>query len=331
LISSNPHAFPRYFPPWTAPSASWAFITRTWACATSWSTTRGEPSVLLPHRFYQPLPLCRQGGGRWRPVCSCARLRDPTAAKCVPCCCRLWDEVGEAQAAKNRAAQAGALEGGAPAVHAGRAANRYEAAPGALPEEASRQATGVPVAAITQPNGEQTHAAHPADSAGGCFACQQQPQEQPRQQQGEPRPRVSAERAHFTANGRQLSTGSATEPSWRQHASGGGASCGMVLPKAGFSCNADGSRLPLGPHVEVSCPGRQRKPRPRTFIQPGRSPALLLPQGTDGGSYLWRLSSACAQLLRPSHAPCASPSFLANQHLSHMAAVQNYRLWRGCV
>lgn len=36
------------------------------------------------------------------------------------------------------------------------------------------------------------------------------------------------------------------QPWWRRS----GGSCSRVRPKPGFSCNADGSRLPLGPNVE---------------------------------------------------------------------------------
>ena len=47
------------------------------------------------------------------------------------------------------------------------------------------------------------------------------------------------------------------QPWWRQRTQG---SCGMVRPKPGFSCNADGSRLPLGPNVEVSVRGAGPQP-----------------------------------------------------------------------
>ncbi|KAL4423056.1 hypothetical protein ABPG77_005861 [Micractinium sp. CCAP 211/92] len=40
------------------------------------------------------------------------------------------------------------------------------------------------------------------------------------------------------------------QPWWRQRSRGTQASCSKVRPRPGFSCNADGSRVPLGPHVE---------------------------------------------------------------------------------
>ncbi|KAL4448591.1 hypothetical protein ABPG75_005810 [Micractinium tetrahymenae] len=40
------------------------------------------------------------------------------------------------------------------------------------------------------------------------------------------------------------------QPWWRLRTQGSNASCSKVRPRPGFSCNADGTRLPLGPHVE---------------------------------------------------------------------------------
>lgn len=68
-----------------------------------------------------------------------------------------------------------------------------------------------------------------------CFTCQQP------QQQGCP---AEAEE-HYS--GAERSGGSfSRQPWWRRS----GGACGKVRPKPGFTCNADGSRLPLGPNVE---------------------------------------------------------------------------------
>lgn len=89
-------------------------------------------------------------------------------------------------------------------------------------------------------------AAGAAGAAGGgqslgpgdrCFTCQQ------------PQQRCPAEaEEHYAAV--QRSGGSMPraeqQPWWRRS----GGSCSRVRPKPGFSCNADGSRLPLGPNVE---------------------------------------------------------------------------------
>lgn len=49
---------------------------------------------------------------------------------------------------------------------------------------------------------------------------------------------------------RQASGVSTGQPWWRTNTSGQGGVCGRVRPRPGFSCNADGSRLPMGPNVE---------------------------------------------------------------------------------
>ncbi|KAL4857795.1 NEDD8-activating enzyme E1 catalytic subunit [Chlorella vulgaris] len=141
---------------------------------------------------------------------------------------RLWEEVQDSQAAKSRAAETGAATSD---TGAGRGAEAYEVAPGALPGEAARQATGNPAAAVVEPAAGK--AAGPGDSrAAG---------EQPGQ-------RVVADRVPGEAAA--VPEGKQKQPWWKG-GKGAGGKCGMVRPKPGFSCNADGSRLPLGPNVEV--------------------------------------------------------------------------------
>lgn len=41
------------------------------------------------------------------------------------------------------------------------------------------------------------------------------------------------------------------QPWWRRGSEGEGGTCSRVRSRPGFSCNADGSRMPLGPNVEV--------------------------------------------------------------------------------
>ncbi|EFN56120.1 expressed protein [Chlorella variabilis] len=143
---------------------------------------------------------------------------------------RLWEEVRASQAAQNRAAAAGvAAGGGSSSRRAGPAAEGYEASTGALPEEAARQAGGRPAAMVVQAGGAGGKPLGPGDR---CFVCEQ------RQGAGEQQVEEGA------AGGEEEDQ---RQPWWRQRTQG---SCGMVRPKPGFSCNADGSRLPLGPNVE---------------------------------------------------------------------------------
>lgn len=135
----------------------------------------------------------------------------------------------DSQAAKSRAAETGAANSD---VGAGRGAEAYEVAPGALPGEAARQATGTPAAAVVEPAAGKAAGAGDSRDAG----------EQPGQ-------RVVADRVPGEAAA--VSEGKHKRPWWKG-GKGAGGKCGMVRPKPGFSCNADGSRLPLGPNVEVS-------------------------------------------------------------------------------
>ena len=43
-----------------------------------------------------------------------------------------------------------------------------------------------------------------------------------------------------------------SEPAWRRAATSKEGASSPVQPRVGFTCNADGSRMPLGPRIEVS-------------------------------------------------------------------------------
>jgi hypothetical protein len=143
------------------------------------------------------------------------------------------------QHAKGVAAAAGVQSQGRHRGSSGAAsATGYEVSPGALPGESRRQATGSPPAAVVQPGAGSRPPLAPAPAAGRCLACEQRVTADA----------VPVDEADVGAGKQQRAWG----PVRAMSKGGGGGGCRMVRSKPGFSCNADGSKLPLGPNIEAS-------------------------------------------------------------------------------